>query len=372
VGKVDLNYLTTDSIQEGVGSSQILPLISELSLAGLQIGLVTYEKSPPTQELQDLLKNQGVTWNFKSFGNFGATAGLGRFLELTRNIPEADLIHARSDIPAVAAIFADNGPVLWDVRGLWSDQKAFTSHNTFKRQIYKSARILELYSARNATSISTLTRNIVPELESRNGRIPNLRIVVPTSVDLQKFIFSDQIRKPFNGLYSGTYNRYYDLDKSREFIVEFQKLHNSQVSWARPLESPQSSLSAGESTVFTATQNEMARIIPDFAYGIAICNETAGASLKGAVPTKIAEFLACGRPVVVNEGLGDFDELFHDFAAGIIIPRNKKDLKGSAFGLLELLNDPETPFRCRELAEKHFSLKNGVKEYLSLYEKMRP
>jgi hypothetical protein len=371
VSQLDVSYLTTDSIQEGVGSSQILPLLSEMAELGLKIGLVTYEKVSPSQELQDFFKKQGVTWNFRSFGSFGASAGLSRFLEMSRNIPEADVVHARSDIPAVAAILADKGPVLWDVRGLWSDQKSFTTHNSIKRQIYKTTRVLEMYSAHNAVSMSTLTRNIVPELESRNRRIPNLRIVVPTSVDLQKFAFSRQIRKPFDGLYSGTYNRYYDLDKSRNFLFEFQKLHKSQVSWARPLESPQTSLLAGESKMFTVPQSDMSSIIPEFAYGLAICDETAGASLKGAVPTKIAEFLACGRPVVVNQGLGDFDELFSDFAAGVIIPRNKAELRTSAMKLLELLNDPETPYRCRELAEKHFSLKNGVKEYLSLYQKMQ-
>jgi hypothetical protein len=370
VSKIDLAYLTTDSIQEGVGSSQILPLISELSRLGLSINLLTFEKNTPSTELQDFFKSRGVSWNFRSFGKLGATAGLGRLLEIVRNTPEAKVVHARSDIPAVAALMADKGPVLWDVRGLWSDQKAFTTHNSLKRQLFKSARILENYSAHHAKSMSTLTRSVVPVIESRNRYTPELRIVVPTSVDLLKFAFSGQIRKPYNGLYSGTFNRYYDLDKSGEFIKEFQKLHTSQVSWARPIESSQSKLSAGESKIFSSSQSEMATIIPDFAYGLAICSESAGPSLKGAVPTKIAEFLACGRPVVVNQGLGDFDDLFKSYAAGVIIPTDKSKLKEAALDLLRILNDPETPSRCRELAETHFSLEKGIESYLTLYKKM--
>lgn len=363
-------YLTTDSIQEGVGSSQILPLISELSRLGLTINLLTFEKNTPSKELQDFFESRGVSWNFRNFGKLGATAGLGRLLEIVRNTPEAEVVHARSDIPAVAALMADKGPVLWDVRGLWSDQKAFTTYNSLKRQLYKSARILENYSAHHAQSMSTLTRSVVPVLEFRNRYIPKLRTVVPTSVDLLKFAFSGQIRKPYNGLYSGTFNRYYDLDKSRKFIEEFQKLHSSQVSWARPIESLQSKLSAGESNIFSSSQREMATIIPNFAYGLAICSESAGPSLKGAVPTKIAEFLACGRPVVVNQGLGDFDDLFENYAAGITIPTDKSKLKDAALDLLRILNDPETPLRCRELAETHFSLKKGIESYLNLYKKM--
>lgn len=370
MSKIDLAYLTTDSIQEGVGSSQILPLISELSRLGLTINLLTFEKNTPSKELQDFFESRGVSWNFRNFGKLGATAGLGRLLEIVRNTPEAEVVHARSDIPAVAALMADKGPVLWDVRGLWSDQKAFTTYNSLKRELYKSARILENYSAHHAQSMSTLTRSVVPVLEFRNRYIPKLRTVVPTSVDLLKFAFSGQIRKPYNGLYSGTFNRYYDLDKSREFIKEFQKLHSSEVSWARPIESLQSKLSAGESKIFSSSQREMATIIPNFAYGLAICSESAGPSLKGAVPTKIAEFLACGRPVVVNQGLGDFDDLFENYAAGITIPTDKSKLKDAALDLLRILNDPETPFRCRELAETHFSLKKGIESYLNLYKKM--
>jgi hypothetical protein len=260
--------------------------------------------------------------------------------------------------------------VLWDVRGLWSDQKAFTENNVLKRSLFKSARGLEKYSAHHSQAMSTLTRNIVPELIARNDSVPDLQIVVPTAVDLDKFTFSETIPSPFAGLYSGTYNRYYDLPLSFAFVKEFQKICNSLVHWARPKESPQTNLGAGESETFFATQSEMARIIPNFSFGIAICNSSAGPSLKGAVPTKIAEFLACGRPVVVNQGLGDFDELFKKYRTGVIILDDKNGPVTAANEMLELLQDPETPMRCRALAEEYFSLEKGVDEYMDVYQKM--
>ena len=96
----------------------------------------------------------------------------------------------------------------------------------------------------------------------------------------------------------------------------------------------------------------------------------AGPSLKAAMPTKIAEFLACGRPVVVNRGLGDFDEYLSEFNAGVILDGTSQDLKEKARILMDLLSDPDTPYRCRVLAEKYFDIKAGAQKYMDIYDKM--
>lgn len=43
----DLTYVTIDSLTEGVGSSQIIPLISRLSKNDLKINLISYENPNP-------------------------------------------------------------------------------------------------------------------------------------------------------------------------------------------------------------------------------------------------------------------------------------------------------------------------------------
>ncbi len=367
----DVSYLTTDSIEEGVGSSQILPLVTKLAERGLKVNLLTFEKQSPRLETQELLKRFGISWNPREFGRHGAFAGVDRLLEICKQIPDAGVFHARSDIPAVAGLISKRGPVLWDVRGLWSDQKAFTENSRLKRKLYKGTKILEKYSAHNSQAISTLTRNIVPELIARNQSIPDIRIVVPTAVDLERFAFSETIPTPYIGLYSGTYNRYYDLELSLKFVREFQKVSSASFHWARPKESPQIGLAAGESKTFFATQREMSGIIPKYSFGLAICDSTAGPSLKGAVPTKIAEFLACGRPVIVNRGLGDFDELLSRFNAGVVISNEQGGAIIAAKEMYEILQDPDTPMRCRQLAEACFSLDIGVDEYTGVYQKMK-
>ena len=55
--------------------------------------------------------------------------------------------------------------------------------------------------------------------------------------------------------------------------------------------------------------------------------------------------------------------------AGVVIGRDD-DLTQKAIELYELCLDPETPGRCRSLAEEHFSLDQGVKNYLQIYKEM--
>ena len=41
--KFDISYISVDSIQEGVGSSQIIPLVTALAKQGKKISLTTFE-----------------------------------------------------------------------------------------------------------------------------------------------------------------------------------------------------------------------------------------------------------------------------------------------------------------------------------------
>ena len=366
----DLTYVTIDSLSEGVGASQILPLIQRLAASGLKINLITFEKVQPRQELSLSLDSLGVAWNQLPFSHDGPFGGLARLRQIFLEIPETHLIHARSDIPAVGSIMTKKAPVLWDARSLWSDQRAFMEPRFLRRQIIRSSRTLEWYASNHAQAMSTLTHNVVPELESRYKQVPKLRIVVPTAVDLKRFQLSSNTPHHLTGLYSGTFNNYYDLSLSHDFIKELESLAPIEVHWARPRESPFPILGAGESRIFESSQNEMANLLKEYSFGLSICKLNAGPSLKAAMPTKVAEFLACGRPVVVSQGLGDFDRYLPEFNAGVILNGTKENLRNAATQLLDLIHDPDTPNRCRALAEKYFDLDEGVRKYRDLYQTM--
>lgn len=366
----DLVYVTIDSLSEGVGSSQISPLISLLSQAGLKIKLISYEKLSPSVQLADYFKSIGVDWDSRPFGSHGLMGGLGRLNSLRNAIPRTHLIHARSDIPAVSAITSHQAPVLWDVRSLWADQKIVIQKNRFNSAAYPLYRGLESVAARNSFGMSTLTSAVVPILEQRHKELPLLRTVVPTAVNLERFKLNAIMPTKVHTLFSGTFNDYYDLDLSRLFMQEIGKQISVETHWARPAESHRSRIGVGESKVFPSTQIGMAELISNYSFGVSVCKLDAGPSLTAAMPTKIGEFLACGRPMVVNKGLGDMDQFIEEFDAGVILDGSLENLEESATKLVNLVLDPETPLRCRALAEKYFSMEKGAKKYLDLYSQM--
>ena len=369
-GNFDLTYTTIDSISEGVGSSQITSLISRLSESGLKINLISYEKTKPSLELFNFFQTIGVEWNFLDFGSNGLIGGVERLNNLRHEIRNTNLIHARSDIPAVSAILSNEAPVLWDVRSLWADQKVMIQKTLINRNMYRIYRGLESIAATKSVGMSTLTSAVVPILEERHKRLPALRTVVPTAVDLNRFQFSPLMPSKIQVLFSGTYNEYYDLKLSALFIDEVRKLCSLETHWARPTESNKSHIGVGESKIFPSSQTGMAGLIPNYSFGVSVCKIDAGPSLTASMPTKIGEFLACGRPIVVNKGLGDMDQFIEEFGVGVILDGSQVNLTDSAAKLASLLADPETPYRCRALAEKYFSMDIGASKYLNMYTKI--
>ena len=370
MSKFDLTYATVDSLSEGVGSSQIAPLMEKLAIHGMKINLLTFEKEGPSIALKDRMAKSGIAWTQIPFGISGPIGGIARTIQLARLIPDSLITHARSDFPAVAARLSGQNRVLWDVRSLWADQRKFIEESPIKRSILSLYAPLEEMACNSSLALSTLTKAVVPILEDRHKKLPSIRTVVPTAVDLERFKFSPLMPSKLRGLYSGTYNNYYDLDLSRRFIAEMRKFVSCEVGWARPQESKPTSLNAGEDRSFSATQSEMANLMSEYSFGMSICKEDAGPSLKAAMPTKIAEFLAIGRPVVVNAGLGDCDELLEQNGAGITIKRTD-DLERKAMELIDLCLKSETPYNCRNLAQNSFSLDEGVENYIKIYSKMQ-
>ena len=192
--------------------------------------------------------------------------------------------------------------------------------------------------------------------------------VIPTCTDLNRFAFSARFPTENRLLLSGVFNNYYDLEVTRSFIKICKESLDVSVVWCHGVEAEKSELGVGETSVKVLTQIEMPEEIANSSFGIAICKENVGESLLGVMPTKVAEFLATGRPVVVSKGVGDLDFMLSEFKAGVVL--NSENLQNSFAELEILLQDPLTPLRCRELAEKYFSMEQAVEKYFGILKKL--
>jgi glycosyltransferase involved in cell wall biosynthesis len=90
-------------------------------------------------------------------------------------------------------------------------------------------------------------------------------------------------------------------------------------------------------------------------------------------PTKYAEYLGCGLPIIINSGIGDSDALVTDLRTGVLINEFTES------GYLEAIDElagfaarPElTRQRVRKVSEQLFDLRTvGVERYSRLYRRV--
>ena len=79
------------------------------------------------------------------------------------------------------------------------------------------------------------------------------------------------------------------------------------------------------------------------------------------LPTKLAEFLGCGKPCLSNVGVGDMADVLEGELVGVALKAfDKASMAAALQQLLDLAADPATSARCVAAAQKHYSLDEGV------------
>jgi glycosyltransferase involved in cell wall biosynthesis len=363
----DVVYVTHDSLSEGIGMSQIVPLLIGLAQKGFKVGVISCEKMQAPKELKETLTRYGIFWRPIKFGRFGPLGGLGRLIRLAFFLPQAKVYHCRGDISATATSIRSKKPFVWDVRGLWLDQKIILSNLDQRKLLIRVAKHLEKRAATKANAVTTLTAAVYPVLRRRHPGLTNNHTVIPTCVDLTKFSFSPNFPPNRKLLLSGVFNNYYDLDKTRRVTTYLKDYSETSITWCHGKEAEHKRLGVGEDEIKILSQPEMPAEIANSTFGLAICREDAGESLFGVMPTKVGEFLAIGRPVIVSAGIGDLDWMLKHYGAGVVLT---EDLENDMQLLENLLLDPQTTFRCRELAEQYFSMEMAVDKYYKILDEL--
>ena len=364
-----VTYLSMDPLSSTVGSSQVLAYIERLAHRGVQIDLITFEHAVDP-ELTQRLSGLGVTWRPQRFGLHGPVGGLGRVLRAARAVRGASVVHARSDMAAAATMLAGVDRWVWDVRSFWADQKVATGVMPAGSPQVRVMRRVEGLAARRSTAVIALTASAIDELDRRHGGVVSSKArVVTTCVDLDRFGLSDPPPGPLRVLLAGTLNRYYDVGSMLDLVAELRRRRPVEFVVASPGDTDwEDELATIEASRVSATPGEMAELISDCHVGLSVCHDEAGASLLAAMPTKIGEFLASGRPVVVNPGLVDAGRMLERDGCGVVFGSSSETgVVDAADRLEDLLADPRTPARCRSLAEFHFDLDRGVDALVEVY-----
>jgi glycosyltransferase involved in cell wall biosynthesis len=364
-----------DSLASGVGASQVLPYVVAVSARGLAVDLRTFEPDGPVPWVAERLAATDVTWHTISFGRPGALGGLGRVARAALSIRGADTVHARSDLAGAAGLLARPRRLIWDMRSFWADQRIALEMMAPGSVEERILRRIERALARRADAIIVLAAAAVPVLVERHGADVAARTtVIPTCVDLQRYAPRPMPPAPtWRFLLSGTLNAYYDVPRMTALVAAARRAHPVELVVLRPETSPwDDDLRAAGADISSAHPDAMPAHIANAHVGLAVCRADAGPSLTAAMPTKVAEFLAVGRPVVVNRGLGDLDDLLATYDCGVVLEPGDDGLTQATTELQRLLDDEQLADRCRALARDHFDVERAGDALAALYERLEP
>ena len=366
-GLPPLTYLSFDSISRGVGLSQVARYVERLARRGVDITLHSFEPETPSDAVGSLLSEVGVRWHPHRFGMLGATGGAARAARGAALLRGAELVHARSDVAAASALLSRRRNWIWDVRGFWRRERVLQDLLRPGSPPDRVMAYVEGAAARSSTGIIILSNAAAEVLRQRFGDAVSDKIrVIPTCVDLLRFPLATM---PDNAtvrlLLLGTLNRMYDVPVMLTLLDRMRTLHATELQVVGPPSAGWGKeLAAIGATSNAVEPSEIPGVIAEHHVGLCVQR---GTNLA-AMPTKVAEFLATGRPVVIGAGLGDLDGLLRQHDCGVIVADGTQDeLDRAAREVLRLVLDPETPARCRRLAEEHFDLERGVDRLLEAY-----
>lgn len=367
----EILYLSFDSLKEGVGASQVLAYMRKVQSV-TPVTIISFEKEMPTESEIIAVEKDGLKWRPLPFGRFGIIGGIGRVVRLWLKVDRSKIVHARSTLPALAAMLKFPNTWVWDCRSLQADQRRALSPKQKRNLTFLVMRFIEYILAKRTSSIIVITKSVVPVFITRY-RVPQSKVhVIPTCVDVEKFQEKPfTIKKEIKMLFAGTFSPAYDVHLINKIIRKMKEYTPVAVTVATSLGSTENWKQVDYDKLVSVPHDDMPALIQEHHLGFSIWKNNLGICLTSVASTKTAEFLACGRPIVINSLQGDFGKLIEEYNAGVVTYSEKDDeIKRYVLQILELVKDDSTPKRCRELALKEFSLDLGIEDLIKLYQEL--
>jgi glycosyltransferase involved in cell wall biosynthesis len=389
-------YICYQSIEEPLTRTQVAAYLEGLSAAGHEIVLLTFEGIAISREREAQIRGDmarlRIEWRWLRYHKrptlpataFDTTAGIvyGFWLSRKRNVR---LIHARSHVPGVMALVLaclTGASFLFDVRGLlaeeYADSQVWRAGGLLFTLVKKAER--RLMEAADAVVVLTERgRRLLEQWYARELSSKPLA-VIPCCVDLRRIPDRqpDEPRPAITIGYVGKLGGWYATGEMMRFIqvaddvlcgVRFHIWTQSDPELAQHYIAKER----------TGTNTTIGRLAPEEV--VPHLHRTCDAGLAfvkpfpskwASSPTKAAEYLAAGLPVITNRGIGDLDEIICAEGVGVSVTEFSDDAyREAARQLAALLADKTHRTRCVAAARRYFDLERiGWPRYRAVYEQL--
>jgi len=390
-------YISYDGLLEPLGQSQIIPYLKGLSNNGINFILLTFDKkefkdSKVEYKLSEELLGANIRWRSLFYHKnppifstvFDIVHGIAVSLSIVLG-NRVEVIHARGYAPSLIAVFLKKifkVKFIFDMRGLWADIKVEAGHWDRGGLVYKVAKFIEKKFIIHADKVVVLTACAERILEEMGyaGNISIIPCCVETSIFRCDNNAGTNLRKKiglegkFILAHTGSLENWY----MKSEMLDYFKVTKTIVPNAHFLilsRSPKEELlgliaEKGLNLADFTLKDVLFQDMSDYLSMVdaAFIFLSLGLSRVACFPTKFAEFLSCGIPVISSANIGDTEAIIKENKIGVIISNfHDVEYRHSFLELLKLIDDNHLKARCRKLACELFSVQVGVKKYREVY-----
>lgn len=397
-------YLTHDGLTDPLGESQIIPYLIQLSAKGFSITVISLEKIARKYNRYQIVKQQleeaNISWVPLDYADsipvISQFMNYKKLLKVSRKRAckvKFQLVHCRSYLAGLCGMKLKHEyglKFLFDIRGFWADERIdgeiWNMNNPVHNVLYKFFKKAERRLFRTADHVISLTKEAKRYIIRHFGVPEDSITVIPCCADDAVFHLSinpeaiGTLAKEFKSSssdfilgYAGSLGTWYMVHEMVEFFEQLHQLkpgskfyiasNDPCPSWLQ--DHP---LYGNKIILKTLTRDQMPAFYSLLDASVYFIKPTF--SKLASSPTKLAELMIMGIPVVVNKGIGDQDQIIADSKGGVIIENmDEKSFKHTANQLIELI----TLFNKQNViryAKENFALRIGIENYTQVYKKL--
>ena len=402
-------YVCYFGLREPLVQTQVLPYLRQLQSDSVQVSLLTFEpRFKETWTPAEIAKQraaldaEGISWHFLKYHKwpslpatiYDMTAGAWTILGIMRR-EGVSILHARNHVPAVMSAIArkfKRAQTVFDIRGFMPEEYTDAGVWPENGYLFGGLKRVERYLLRTSDAFVLLTEKarelVFPGCTDTDDRGRPIE-VIPCCVDFERFetvapTAREPLRQELNVtnrrviVYLGSFGGWYLTDEMTEFLAVAHEQDPATFSLILT-QSPRQMVIDRLSSLGIEPQNflvtqvtpgEVPRYLK--AADIAISFIKPCYSKQASSPTKIAEYLASGLPVVCNAGVGDLDKLIEEKNVGALLREFTPQAYLKTLNEIDLLRgDPTLAERLRGVARQEFDLVGvGQTRYRRLYERL--
>lgn len=400
-------YITYDGLTDALGQSQVLPYLAGLTKHQFDFTIISCEKPAKYVEQRErvleICKRSDIKWHAVPYtkrppilSTVKDLAAIKRKAVQLQRQNHFEIVHCRSYIPALIGLHLKKRfgtKFVFDMRGFWADERidagAWSMKNPVYKWMYRFFKRKESEFLKAADAVITLTDAARTEMASWPGTPVEGLEVIPCCADFEHFDFhrvSDEESKEQRRVlgispnsivisYLGSLGTWYLAKEMLEFFKLLKETHanahllfitNDEPATIKQMAADEG-ISAESLTAVSARREDLPRVlsVTDINYFFI----KPSYSKMASSPTKLAEVLGMGKPVICNFGVGDIEAIFRDGVLGIAIDVYDKSTWTLAIQSVgRLLASDREQIRARGIAM--FGLDRGVNAYCDIYQRL--